>query len=55
MNILLINPSPSGTLKAVGVLFPPLGLLYLAAYMEREGHQVMVRAWRFVKEQRKRL
>ena len=43
MNILLINPAPSGTLKAVGVLFPPLGLLYLAAYMEREGHQVVVK------------
>ena len=43
MNILLINPSPSGTLKAVGVLFPPLGLLHLAAYMEKEGHQVVVR------------
>ncbi len=43
MKILLINPSPSGTLKAVGVLFPPLGLLYVAAYMEKEGHQVVVR------------
>jgi anaerobic magnesium-protoporphyrin IX monomethyl ester cyclase len=43
MNILLINPTPTGTLKATGVLFPPLGLLYLAAYMEREGHQVVVR------------
>jgi anaerobic magnesium-protoporphyrin IX monomethyl ester cyclase len=43
MNILLINPAPSGTLKATGVLFPPLGLLYIAAYAEKEGHQVMVR------------
>jgi anaerobic magnesium-protoporphyrin IX monomethyl ester cyclase len=43
MNILLINPAPTGTLKATGVLFPPLGLLYIAAYMEREGHQVVVR------------
>ena len=42
LNILLINPAPSGTLKAVGVLFPPLGLLYLAAYTEKEGHQVIV-------------
>jgi hypothetical protein len=40
MKILLINPAPSGTLKATGVLFPPLGLLYIGAYMEREGHQV---------------
>ncbi len=43
MNILLINPTPTGTLKATGVLFPPLGLLYIAAYMEKEGHQVTVR------------
>jgi len=40
---LLINPSPTGTLKATGVLFPPLGLLYVAAYAEREGHEVVVR------------
>jgi anaerobic magnesium-protoporphyrin IX monomethyl ester cyclase len=43
MNILLINPAPSGTLKATGVLFPPLGLLYVAACAEKEGHQVVVR------------
>ena len=43
MKILLINPAPTGTLKATGVLFPPLGLLYIAAYAEREGHQVAVR------------
>jgi anaerobic magnesium-protoporphyrin IX monomethyl ester cyclase len=43
VNILLINPPPTGTLKAVGVLFPPLGLLYVAAYMEKEGQQVEVR------------
>ncbi len=42
MRILLINPAPVGTLKAVGVLFPPLGLLSLAAYMEQEGHHVTV-------------
>lgn len=30
-------------MKATGVLFPPLGLLYIAAYAEREGHQVIVR------------
>jgi len=41
MKILLINPSPSGTLKATGVLFPPLGLLYVAAYAEKEGHQAV--------------
>jgi anaerobic magnesium-protoporphyrin IX monomethyl ester cyclase len=43
MKILLINPAPSGTLKATGVLFPPLGLLYVAAYAEKEGHQIVVR------------
>ena len=43
MRILLINPAPTGTLKATGVLFPPLGLLYVAAYAEKEGHQVIVR------------
>lgn len=43
MNILLINPAPTGTLKATGVLFPPLGLLYIAAYAEKEGHVVVVR------------
>ena len=43
LNILLINPSPSGTLKAVGVLFPLLGLLYVAAYIEKEDHHVVVR------------
>ncbi len=43
MKILLINPAPSGTLKATGVLFPPLGLLYLAAYVEREGHAVEIK------------
>jgi anaerobic magnesium-protoporphyrin IX monomethyl ester cyclase len=43
MNIFLINPAPTGTLKATGVLFPPLGLLYIAAYAEKEGHQVVVR------------
>ena len=43
MNILLINPDPSGTLKATGVLFPPLGLLYIAAHAEKEGHQVVVK------------
>ena len=43
MNILLINPAPTGTLKATGILFPPLGLLYVAAYAEKEGHQVTVK------------
>jgi len=29
-------------LKALGVHFPPLGLLYIAAYLEKEGHQVII-------------
>ncbi len=43
MRILLINPPNTGILKAVGVHFPPLGLLYLAAYLEREGYHPEVR------------
>jgi len=43
VKILLINPIPTGTLKATGVLFPPLGLLYIAAYMEKGGYRVVVR------------
>lgn len=50
MKILLINPAPTGTLKATGVLFPPLGLLYVAAYAEREGHEVTVRDLAIQKE-----
>jgi anaerobic magnesium-protoporphyrin IX monomethyl ester cyclase len=42
MKILMINPAPIGTLKATGVLFPPLGLLYVAAFAEKEGHEVEV-------------
>lgn len=43
MKILLITPPPTGTLKATGVLFPPLGILYIAGYLEREGYRVEVR------------
>jgi len=43
MRILLINPPNAGILKAVGVHFPPLGLLYLAAYLEREGYHPEVK------------
>jgi len=35
MRILLINPAPSGILKAMGALFPPLGFLYIAARVEK--------------------
>jgi anaerobic magnesium-protoporphyrin IX monomethyl ester cyclase len=43
MRILLINPPNTGILKAVGVHFPPLGLLSLAAYLEGEGYRPEVR------------
>jgi len=43
MRILLINPPNVGILKAVGVHFPPLGLLYLAAYLERQGYHPEVK------------
>ena len=43
MRVLLINPPNAGILKAVGVHFPPLGLLYLASYLEREGYHPEVR------------
>jgi len=39
----LLNPPNAGILKAVGVHFPPLGLLYLGAYLEREGYQPEVK------------
>jgi anaerobic magnesium-protoporphyrin IX monomethyl ester cyclase len=43
MKILLANPANAGILRAVGLHFPPMGLLYLGAYLEREGHQVEIR------------
>ena len=42
MRILLVNPANAGILKAVGVHFPPMGLLYLGAYLEREGYHVEI-------------
>jgi anaerobic magnesium-protoporphyrin IX monomethyl ester cyclase len=45
MKILLTNPATAGILRAVGVQFPPVGPLYLGAYLEREGHQVEI--WDF--------
>jgi anaerobic magnesium-protoporphyrin IX monomethyl ester cyclase len=43
MRILLLNPPNAGILKAVGVHFPALGLLSLAAYLEREGYHPEVK------------
>ena len=41
MNILLIQPS-SRTLQREELVVPPLGLAYLAASLEREGHRVKI-------------
>jgi anaerobic magnesium-protoporphyrin IX monomethyl ester cyclase len=43
MKILLANPANAGILRAVGLLFPPMGLLYLGAYLEREGYQIEIK------------
>ncbi|UCC66135.1 MAG: radical SAM protein [Deltaproteobacteria bacterium] len=43
MTILLVNPANAGILRAVGVHFPPMGPLYLGAYLEREGYHVEIR------------
>jgi anaerobic magnesium-protoporphyrin IX monomethyl ester cyclase len=41
--ILLANPATIGAFRAIGLHFPPMGLLYLGAYLEREGYQVEIR------------
>jgi radical SAM superfamily enzyme YgiQ (UPF0313 family) len=43
MRILLTNPANAGILRAVGLLFPPMGLLSLGAYLEQAGCQVEIR------------
>jgi len=43
MKILLANPANAGILRAVGVHFPPMGLLYLGGYLEREGYRVEIK------------
>lgn len=47
MRLLLITPPNSleeiyGKLSDIGTLYPPLGLAYLAAYAEKQGHEVKV-------------
>ncbi|MCP4748479.1 MAG: B12-binding domain-containing radical SAM protein [Desulfobacteraceae bacterium] len=42
MRILLINPSASSVFNALGVVFPPLGLLYIATAARAAGHDVTV-------------
>jgi anaerobic magnesium-protoporphyrin IX monomethyl ester cyclase len=43
MKILLVNPATAGIFKAVGLHLPPIGLLYLGAYLERHGCQVEIK------------
>jgi anaerobic magnesium-protoporphyrin IX monomethyl ester cyclase len=43
MKILLTNPATIGGFRAIGLHFPPMGLLYLGGYLEREGYQVEIR------------
>ena len=43
MHVLLVNPPSSGIFKTFGFQLPPLGLLYLAAYLEKESFQVTVK------------
>ena len=42
MRVLLLNPSTRGTFRLVGFLFPPIGLLYVAAATRARGHKVDV-------------
>ena len=47
MKLLLLTPPSTleeryGKLSGIGTLYPPLGLAYLAAYAEKEGHKVKI-------------
>jgi anaerobic magnesium-protoporphyrin IX monomethyl ester cyclase len=43
MKVLLVNPPSGDIFAAFGLTLPPMGLLYLAAALEREGHVVEVK------------
>lgn len=43
MNVLLVNPPSISVYATFGLSLPPLGLLYVAASLERAGHRVVVR------------
>ncbi len=43
MNILLINPASISVYDTFGMSLPPMGLLYVAASLEKAGHRVVVR------------
>ena len=42
MRVLLLNPSAIGTFRTIGISFPPLGILYVAATVRNRGHDVKV-------------
>lgn len=43
MNVLLVNPQSSSVFNTFGLSLPPIGLLYIAASLEKAGHNVSVR------------
>jgi anaerobic magnesium-protoporphyrin IX monomethyl ester cyclase len=43
MNVLLVNPASAGVFNTFGLSLPPMGLLYVAASLERAGHSVVVK------------
>ena len=42
MNVLLANPRSTNAFEAFGFVFPPLGLLYVAATAEQAGHRITI-------------
>ncbi len=42
MRVLLLNPSAIGAFRAIGISFPPLGILYVAATVRNRGHDIKV-------------
>ena len=42
MNVLLVNPKSTNAFEMFGFVFPPLGLLYIAATAERAGHRITI-------------
>ena len=42
MNVLLVNPKSTNVFEAFGFVFPPLGLLYVAAAAEKAGHSITI-------------
>ncbi len=42
MNVLLANPRSTNAFEAFGFVFPPLGLLYIAATAEQDGHDITI-------------